>query len=652
MFGVVNSVFWVNEDAFDEWARCMNDGNVLLYDTSHGMLICGMKVGCFCTVGESGQTVVLAVSLVLEESAPLFKWAFEQFANAFREAPSTIFTDGDGAMAAAIEKLTAEGEPWSFCNATEAPTVHLLCTFHLSKNLYTHIRPLLTLPKWQQFHGTWWNMIKYTDFTKSTSAHEEIDPEQIWKDEWEELTEIVVEHGSGATKEQQLEWLADLGEKKEKYAARWTWHHRTYGVHSTQRSESVHASVKTGTHATMRFAQLVEYLVEFNRRARDRKATDGVRKALQQQGRRTELPPMVLSLKDKVTPYAFEHLIAQSKMGCSGKYKPPTRFRQGMGVYCGFDRTHGYRVTPVEDPAPKVQKAAFDPSTGAISYEGCVEEDFGLSPDEPAQGRQVELRIDEQGEDHLVYCSCMYYVMMGLPCRHMICVGVMTERHHTRTFPIELIADKWVKRTETQQAVLTSAMLTSSVPKPIRLNINDDDPKPRTKDERRSLLWAEFRALANLGSESDVNMEKVRAGMKAILAEIQADAKAIREAKKALTGPSEPAAPKALAAFAAGADAASSSGASSSVMMVAAPPSKYEKGGKPMSKSAGKKKVAPAVVHDGSAPIPVEQLRPPPAAGGGKVPKRRQPAAGPGNAEYQKAARRRERGVGGGGIRE
>ena len=69
-------------------------------------------------------------------------------------------------------------------------------------------------------------------------------------------------------------------------------------------------------------------------------------------------------------------------------------------------------------------------------------------------------------------------------------------------------------------------------------------------------------------------------------------------------------------------------------------------------KSAGKKKVAPAVVHDGSAPIPVEQLRPPPAAGGGKVPKRRQPAAGPGNAEYQKAARRRERGVGGGGIRE
>ena len=55
-----------------------------------------------------------------------------------------------------------------------------------------------------------------------------------------------------------------------------------------------------------------------------------------------------------------------------------------------------------------------------VSYEGCVEEDFGLSPHEPAQGRQVELRIDEKGEDHMVYCSCMYYVMMGLPCRQCL----------------------------------------------------------------------------------------------------------------------------------------------------------------------------------------------------------------------------------------
>mmetsp|Transcript_35397 Transcript_35397/g.88112 ORF Transcript_35397/g.88112 Transcript_35397/m.88112 type:complete len:113 (+) Transcript_35397:274-612(+) len=46
------------------------------------------------------------------------------------------------------------------------------------------------------------------------------------------------------TRELAFEWLAALGERREQWAARFTWKHLTLDVHSTQRAEAIHSALQ------------------------------------------------------------------------------------------------------------------------------------------------------------------------------------------------------------------------------------------------------------------------------------------------------------------------------------------------------------------------------------------------------------------------
>ena len=44
-----------------------------------------------------------------------------------------------------------------------------------------------------------------------------------------------------------MKWLSEKGELKDRWAARFTWASATFGVHSTQRNESMNAIIKKMT---------------------------------------------------------------------------------------------------------------------------------------------------------------------------------------------------------------------------------------------------------------------------------------------------------------------------------------------------------------------------------------------------------------------
>jgi hypothetical protein len=60
-----------------------------------------------------------------------------------------------------------------------------------------------------------------------------------------------------------LGWLDTLKERKNKWAARYTWHILTLGVNSTQRAEAVHSGIKSKIPPNLLIVTLAQKLDEY-----------------------------------------------------------------------------------------------------------------------------------------------------------------------------------------------------------------------------------------------------------------------------------------------------------------------------------------------------------------------------------------------------
>ena len=128
----VDKVFVQLEGSLEEWVAG-GDSNVLLFDPTHGTNKYGMKLCCFCTISSLGQTVILAFALLKFEDTSHIAWAFRSFMSVFKIPPLCLFTDGAGVIESAFTS----------CAAVFGNCEHLLCVFHISKNFYQHIHPIL-----------------------------------------------------------------------------------------------------------------------------------------------------------------------------------------------------------------------------------------------------------------------------------------------------------------------------------------------------------------------------------------------------------------------------------------------------------------------------------------------------------------------------
>ena len=80
-----------------------------LFDPTHGTNVYDFSLCIFTSVGEHGQSVMLAFAVIKSQSVEYFLWAFKCFHACFKVSPFSIFTDRDANIVTALAKLRGEG---------------------------------------------------------------------------------------------------------------------------------------------------------------------------------------------------------------------------------------------------------------------------------------------------------------------------------------------------------------------------------------------------------------------------------------------------------------------------------------------------------------------------------------------------------------
>lgn len=224
----------LQEGGFEAYAR-NETKNVIMFDTTWGTNRYNMKLGFFTTVGLNGETLILAAVIAMHETRSSFQWAFERFKECFKIPPAVIITDGDSGIIGA-------------CASQLPHTLRFACTWHLSLNFTTHIRPVLAF-NWQVWHAVlnaWWRLAKQTDVSAKAT----------FDDDFQKIVDVVAalkpkgtDTRATAKHAAAIKWLEWLRSVKHTWAACFTWAICTLGVHSTQVcARGVHARPRPFAH--------------------------------------------------------------------------------------------------------------------------------------------------------------------------------------------------------------------------------------------------------------------------------------------------------------------------------------------------------------------------------------------------------------------
>jgi hypothetical protein len=300
--------------------------------------------------------------LIQNQDEETFKWLYKQFEKAFSK-PKVIFTDGDQAMAAAI--------------TTQWPgTLHLLCTFHLWKNFYTHFRNSSTTTEgWNQISTLWWRLCKYTDDEFRDQFY----------DKWSVFCQLVETECSPDVYERNKTWLHEMHSKCHQWAACYTWQHTTYGIHSTSRAEAMNSSVSFFCSKHSLVSDLVKDLEDMSENQHQKSFTKMIREKLGSTlgfGYGFNVRKSVANWAMQYTSYAKRIILSQWALTSNYNIRDP----EDGGEY--------YLVT-------YSQVVVEVPSAGKK-----LELDLGM----------IETKYTRKTS--LNHCSCQFPSNYGLPCRH------------------------------------------------------------------------------------------------------------------------------------------------------------------------------------------------------------------------------------------
>ena len=463
--GRMDRCFVQLDGSLEEWALGGTQ-NVLLFDPTHGTNKYGLKLAAFVTVAPTGQTVILAICLFVHEDEDTFEWCFRSFARVFRVAPACFFTDGDVAMDKAYRNV--ERDVWAGCH-------HFLCVFHISKNVYKHLRPLFTEAKeWHTLFSLFWSIAKNSD----VYFDDEFD------DGFSKLVQMVEQRPSSSAQDKALSWLQSLKERKTKWAACFVWSHRTWGVFSTQRCEMMQAVMKSQVQSNFELIKLIPALIALNVRMRDLREVDDIRKCIKATFVADALPAVVkhiIGSPPRLTGFAADLLCAQAK--------------QALSYRCSPLANDEFMVSRLPSMPAVTAEPMYD-STGFLTSFRC-DADFGMAEvgDMDTSGRCTSLTD----------CSCQFLKAWGLPCRHIICVHIHKQME---TFPFEKIGAKWFN---VESHVVTAAVehLIRQAPAARQVETGQATIE-MTAQDRHSLAMASLRPLAELASLSNNNLAVVR----------------------------------------------------------------------------------------------------------------------------------------------
>ena len=367
--GTLERIFFVLKDGKEILLQQGSD-TVILFDTKHGTNQYGHKLGCFCTIDAHGKTRIIAAVFLLFEDENSFNWTFKAFEDAFGGAPKILFTDQDVAMGLAIAAI------WSI-------TIHLLCTFHIWKNFWKHIKPLFGEKKtaeWREVAKHWWKLCKNSDTTAIAS----------FDSDWRSFVSYIEENCNpekfDSNKRTWLEGLKDLAPK---WAACYTWQHQSYGIHSTQRAEAANSAIASFCSKNSKILTITNDLEQLADTQGLESEVDKIRKTIFRDVTDKDLSPLAMFLTTGLHPWAKRLVVGQDDQKVHYQCKEvPGK----VGIFWVERMVADLTCFTTKEDQKELERA-IDHGVGKSSF--------------------------TRHETSLSSCSCQYGKCYGgLPCRH------------------------------------------------------------------------------------------------------------------------------------------------------------------------------------------------------------------------------------------
>jgi hypothetical protein len=185
-----------------------------------------------------------------------------------------------------------------------------------------HVRPLFNgkdktaQADWENISNIFWRLCKTSDESQC----------RTFDSDYNHLAELVKKHAQSLSESNNkkyinlMKWLESLRIRKEAWAGCYTWQHRTFGVHSTQRAEAMHSVIAifcSKSHTIMQLVELLENLAKEQSAKREfsnlkNAFNDAIGKAAEDDS------PMVAYLVQRLHPFA-QHIV-RAQAGQTGCY--------------------------------------------------------------------------------------------------------------------------------------------------------------------------------------------------------------------------------------------------------------------------------------------------------------------------------------------
>ena len=465
--GTLLNVLWATPSQVNEY---MKYHDVVTFDTKAKSSTSRLFFAAIIAINGEGKIVPVCQALLHRERACNFSWMFENFLKHFGAQPDVIFTDGDKAMAKAIKAVLPMSK-------------HLLCLYHINKNIAKHCKGALG-DKWDSFIRGWWKIVNNTDIRSAATINEE-------------FHRLLVDHNiadlctSEGTHEEGMEdvledkdpvgcaaYMRHLWRLRKVWAKRFTHEYVTRGISSTQRSEALHHMLgKFINHNT----PLREYVHKYDKLLNSIWDTidAGMLKRIYWLPRLQSCFPEEKEAYEYLTAYACAIVIRELKETPMYQSFPFCVHCQSFWFPngCAHPFDHWYSV--------RRMNASCDKKDQDHDIEiPCI--------DEPFHDRLCHVKPGEQ-----VYCTCQFPTCMGLFCRHVL----ECRHHHYNVWKLcfDSIPTRWLEKPSL--AIIEKGFV-AKLHRTVVPSSTDSAYTPTMSRELYNQLWHEGRELARLACEN------------------------------------------------------------------------------------------------------------------------------------------------------
>ena len=270
------------------------------------------------------------------------------------------------------------------------------------------------MAKWHAFIGNWWRLCKDND-ERTADA-------EAFSARWKDLTGLLDVHLQNnptliQSHKTAVEHMARLFDLRKKWAASYTWHLATRGMHSTQRCESLHSALKSRLSKNPMLSDLVDQISDYADKVEDMSHTKYFRDVLRTAAKGDAVPSWMQQVQKLLTPYAYDLVLGQYRQHVQYAVHPQENER---GHYCVrrqyAEHEKVYDLEPVVDGS-----STFSGKRAAAISSAVTMVDFGL-------------RVFQRESDRIATadsCTCQHLSSWLLPCRHMLAVWIYERRFHS-----------------------------------------------------------------------------------------------------------------------------------------------------------------------------------------------------------------------------